>query len=110
MIPTIFSLAVAAVGWNYMFYSRAASRLSPFEDNELNRRRITLRRFGGFVMLLLAIFFFAGFHSFDLSPQQPPTTAFLFVWLMVFLLLGLIVILGMLDLRLTIQLRRSQRR
>lgn len=107
VIPTIFSLLVAIAGWYYMFYSRAAARLSGIENDELNRQRIRLRRVGGFFMLLLAAFFFAGFHSFDLS--RPPTTAFFFVWLIVFLLLGTILLLGLIDLRLTLKLRRSRR-
>ena len=104
VMPAIFSLWVAAAGWYYMFYSRAAGRLAGIEDDRLNLQRVRLRRVGGFVMLLLAVFFFAGFHSFDLD--RPPTSTFFFVWLVVFLLLGMVLLLGLIDLRLTMKLRK----
>ena len=40
----IFSLFVAAAGWYYMFYSKAASRLSGIEDSRANGVRVWLRK------------------------------------------------------------------
>ena len=100
----IFSLLVAAAGWYYLFYSRAAHRLESIEQEALNRRRIAYRRVGGVLMLLLGVCFFAGFNTVD---WDPPTVSFMLIWLAVFVLLGCIVILAMIDLRLTIKLRRS---
>ena len=56
-------LVVAAAGWFYMFYSRAAHSLTGIENDEINLKRIRLRRVGGLVMFVLAIFFFAGPHE-----------------------------------------------
>jgi hypothetical protein len=57
-------------------------------------------------MLLLGVCFFAGFHTVD---WDQPSEAFLLVWLAVFILLGCIVVLALIDLRLTMKLRRSVR-
>ena len=101
----IFALLTGAAGWFYMFYSRAAHRLSGIEDQRLNERRVALRRVGGVAMFLLGAFFFAGFYAFE-DPRGSPG-AFLAVWLAVFGLLILIVVLGMIDLRLTHRIRRA---
>lgn len=103
---TLVSFLVAAAGWYYMFYSRAAANLSGIEDEALNRRRHRLRRIGGFFMVLLGVALFAGFHSVD-----PVVSAqgFILVWFAVFLLLLTIVLLAMLDLRLTWRLRHRRR-
>ena len=100
----IFALLTGAAGWFYLFYSRAAHRLGGIEDERLNARRIALRRVGGVAMLLLGGFFFAGFYAFE-DPNRTPT-AFLAVWLTVFALLVALVVLALIDLRLTRQLRR----
>jgi len=105
VVSTIFSLLVAAAGWYYMFYSRGAANLSGYEKDALNARRRRLRRIGGFVMLLLGIAFFAGFHTVDADDSA---AAFLLVWMGVFLLLLTIVLLALLDLRLTWKLRRRR--
>jgi len=98
---------VAAAGWYYMFYSRAVANLSSIEDQAINRRRLRLRRAGGFIMFLLAIALFAGFHSVDSATSAQ---AFVLVWLSVFILLLVIVLLAMVDLRLTWHLRNNRRR
>ena len=105
-LAAIFALLVAAAGWFYMFYSRAAHNLAGIENDAINRKRIKLRRLNGFVMFLLAILFFAGFWTVD--PQQSAGW-YLAIWLSVLLLLGLIVILVMIDLRLTLKLRDRKR-
>jgi 4-amino-4-deoxy-L-arabinose transferase-like glycosyltransferase len=107
VFSTIFSLLVAAAGWYYMFYSRAVANLSGIENESLNRRRQRLRRIGGFVMFVLAIALFAGFHSVDSSTSAQ---AFVLVWLAVFLLLLTVLLLAMADLRLTWKLRRGRHR
>jgi UDP-N-acetylmuramyl pentapeptide phosphotransferase/UDP-N-acetylglucosamine-1-phosphate transferase len=100
-----FSLLVAIAGWYYMFYSRAAEKLGAIEEQQINQKRSRLRRIGGFVMFLLAVFLFAGVHTVD---EKSTPVGFLSVWLMVFLLLFLIVVLALVDVRLTARLRRRR--
>jgi hypothetical protein len=107
LLAGIFALLTGAAGWYYLFYSRAAQRLSLIEDQRLNDRRIALRRVGGVVMLLLGGMFFAGFAAFD-DPYLTPGR-FLGIWLTVLGLLVLIVVLALIDLRLTYRLRRLSR-
>ena len=104
MIQTIFALTVAAAGWYYMFYSQAASRLAGVESEPVNRRRVRLRRLNGLMMFLLGIFFFAGFFAVDLDR---PTVAFFVVWLIAMFLLLAIVVLAVIDVRLTLKLKLS---
>jgi|SRR6266571_2269368 len=102
----MFSLFVAACGWYYMFYSRAASRLSGMEDANINAVRIWLRRINGLLMFALAICFFSGFFAVDLDH---PTKMTAIVWLAVCGLILALLALGLVDLRLTWRLRNSQR-
>jgi peptidoglycan/LPS O-acetylase OafA/YrhL len=104
-LPGIFSLLVGAAGWYYLFYSRAAQDLGGIEGRATSHRRGRLRRVGGLLMLLLGIGIFAGFYTFD--PKRAPA-AFLLTWIGVFVLLFLIVLLALLDLRLTAKLRRNR--
>jgi hypothetical protein len=106
-LTTCFSLLTAAAGWYYMFYSRAAAGLGGVEEDRLNARRRRLRQVGGFVMCLLAVGLFAGFNTFD--PQVAPT-GFVLTWVGVFGLLIVVVLLALLDLRLTWRLRHRVRR
>ena len=103
----IFALLTAAAGWFYVFYSRAAQRLSGVEDQRLNERRVKLRRVGGVAMFLLGGFFFAGFRGLE-QPHWSPR-ALLAVWMTVFGLLIVIVVLGMIDLRLTYRMRARRK-
>ncbi|HEV8606657.1 MAG TPA: hypothetical protein VGQ99_14880 [Tepidisphaeraceae bacterium] len=102
----IFSLFIAAAGWYYMFYSRAASRLSGIEDPSANKVRVWLRRANGLMMFLLAICFFSGFFAVDLDH---PTKMTAIVWLAVCGLVLALLALGLVDLRLTWRLRSTQR-
>lgn len=102
----IFSLFVAACGWYYMFYSKAASRLSGMEDAHINTLRVWLRRMNGLLMFLLAICFFAGFFAVDLDR---PTKMTAIVWLAVCGLVLALLALGLVDVRLTWRLRQGQR-
>jgi drug/metabolite transporter (DMT)-like permease len=104
----IFALLTGAAGWFYLFYSRAAHRLSGIEDQRLNARRIALRRVGGVAMLLLGGFFFAGFYALE-DPHHKPA-AFLAVWLSVFALLVILVVLALVDVGLTRRLRANKGR
>ena len=106
-LTSIFSLLVGAAGWYYMFYSRAALKLQGIEGEQRNRLRQRCRQANGFVMFLLAVALFAGFNSVD---PQTSAQGFLAIWLSVFVLLLMIVVLALVDLRLTWRLRHSRRR
>jgi hypothetical protein len=106
-LATSLSLLIAAAGWHYLFYSSAAARLSGVEGERLNRRRVYLRRAGGVVLLLLGPTFFAGFRTLDPQTEFNPD-AFVGLWLSVLLLMGVMVILALVDVRLTLQLRKHQ--
>ena len=106
-LPAILALLTGVAGWFYLFYSRAAQGLSGIEQERWNRRRILLRRIGGVVMLLLAVGFYLGFYGFE--PERRPRT-FLGVWLGVIVLLGMLVMLALIDVRLTLRIRGSRQR
>lgn len=105
LLPGILSLLIAAAGWFYMFYSRAALKLQGIEPPAVNRLRIRLRQTGGATMILLATSFYAGFVAL----QRNRTALFATLMLAVFVLMGIIMILGLIDLRMTSRLRKSQR-
>ena len=104
-LSTILALLIGIAGWYYLFYSRAAEKLAGVESHRLNRLRVWLRRAGGVVLLLLAPTFFAGFNSVD--PAADPD-AFMAIWVVVIVLLGLNVLLAMADVGLTWKLRRQR--
>jgi hypothetical protein len=108
VLSAIFALFVGAAGWHYMFYSKAAGRLEGIENASLNLARSRLRRVGGFFMLLLAGFFFAGFWAFDFERLEGRGDAFTLVWACVGVLMLVIVVLALIDLRLTYRLRRNR--
>lgn len=87
-----------------MFYSRAAQNLAGMENDQRNLRRIRLRRVGGFMMFLLAVAFFVLFQPYV---QRSPL-AWMGMLLLVMTLLLAIVVLGLIDLRLTWQLRKRK--
>lgn len=102
----IFSAIIAAVtavaGLYYLVYSRGAQRLRGVEEEYYNNRRIALRRFGGGVMLVLAICFAMLFW------MEPQGMGFMIVLLAVLVLVAVILILAMIDLRLTWRMRRER--
>ena len=106
-LPGIFALIVAAAGWFYMFYSRAAHRLSVVEDARMNQKRVILRRVNGLAMVALGACFYAGYYATD---RERPTRAFAALWLTVLVLMFIIVMLALIDVRLTRRLRREQRK
>ena len=104
VLSGILALLIATSGWFYMFYSRAAQKLGGVEGAATNLQRIRLRRLNGFAMFLLAVGLFSGVWSVD--HRSSPGT-FLLIWGGVIVLLFLIVVLALLDLRLTAKLRRA---
>lgn len=103
-LPGILAFFIGAAGWYYLFYSSAARQLSAIEHPAVNLKRSRLRRINGVVMLMLAALFYAGFYAID--DRQTPQT-FVLVWLGVFILLFVVVVLAVIDLRLTARLRRK---
>jgi hypothetical protein len=99
----LLCLLIAAVGWYYMFYSRAAWDLKEIEARQINMKRVLCRRINGGIILLLGVMVFAGL-------QKLPPVVFLIVWLIAMSLLALSVALGIVDLRLTWKLSRVRRR
>lgn len=104
-LAAVLALVIAASGWFYMFYSRAAANLSGIEDSATNVKRQRLRQVGGFLMFLLAVGIFAGFYTFD---PEASRGGFVLVWIGVIFLLLAICVLGLIDLRLTWRLRRRR--
>src|SRR4051812_5098806 len=102
----ILALLIAATGWYYLFYSKAAERLESIEEQQTNRRRGILRRINAIVMLLMALGIAVGTYRFTNEQDQK---AFLITWTIVMLLLPISVILALIDLRLTIKLREQIR-
>ena len=100
-LPGIFALLVAAAGWYYLFYSQAALRLHGVEDPARNRLRVRLRRVGGVVIMLLAASFYA---MFVMLRRERFAAAGVLVMLVMFLM-GAVMVLGLVDLRLTRKMR-----
>lgn len=104
---TLLALLIGVAGWYYLFYSRAAHRLVTMENASANRRRIGLRRVNGAAMILLAALLYIATQAVD--PHERPRS-FVIVWLGIFVLLFVLVVLGLIDIRLTTRLRENQRR
>ena len=100
----ILALLIAAVGWYYLFYSRASERLGSLEAERDNRKRGLLRRVNAILMLLMAVGIAAGTIRFH--PDGPTRDAWVITWSTVMLLLPLSVMLALIDVRLTIKLRQ----
>ena len=107
ILPAIFSFLIGAAGWYYLFNTRAAEHLASIEETALNARRIRLRRFGGLLLLILAMLFYIGFAVVN---WDQPTVWFLITWTGVLILAGVVTFLALIDLRLTNQLRRRRKR
>jgi len=101
--PSILALLVAVAGWFYLFNSKAARRLDGVETPSVNQRRDRLRRLNGLAMLPLALGFYAGFK---IDPHPHPII-FLSLWTIVMVLVIFVVVLAIIDLRLTARLRRK---
>jgi hypothetical protein len=103
MLACVFSILSAAAGWYYLFYSREGSVLGGIESQRINHRRIQLRRVGGGAMLLLGVCFYALYVELERRGS-----AFYYLTLAVLALLMVIVGLALIDLRLTMKLRRNR--
>lgn len=110
ILAGILSLLIAAAGWYYMFYSRAAQNLSAIEGDAANRRRVTLRRANGFTMVALAVVLYIGVAALartdDGGASQPNVKLFLAMMVILMTLIVILLVLGLMDLRLTQQLRK----
>jgi UDP-N-acetylmuramyl pentapeptide phosphotransferase/UDP-N-acetylglucosamine-1-phosphate transferase len=102
IFSAIIAVITAGAGLYYLVYSRGAHRLQGVEEEYYNARRIRLRRTGGAVMLVLAICFALLFWL------TPDSGEFLLVLLAVLILVGVILVLAMIDLRLTWRMRRER--
>ncbi len=102
-LPAIFSFLAAAAGWFYFLHAERAKNLLDFETAPDNLLRIRLRRFGGVIMILLAICFF-GAYSFSNK------LLVLICLMLVLLFLCAILFLGWVDMRLTHKMRETLKR
>lgn len=107
-IAGIFSLLVAAAGWFYLFYSNAAAKLVGVEGARTNALRVRLRRVGGTAMILLGAAFYVACDA--ILREQVRLRLFLGMMLAVLALMAVTLVLGIIDLRLTRQLRKTQGR
>ena len=104
-LAPIVALLIAAVGWYYLFYSRATQRLEGVEEERANRLRGILRRTNAVIMLLMAVGIALGsVRMHRLTPEQ-----FILTWTAVLVLLLVAVVLALIDVRLTVKLRRALR-
>ena len=103
-VAAILALWAGVAGWYYLFYSKSARRLAPVEDPATNDRRHRLRRANGAVLLAVGGLFYAGF---TVDPHRRPGW-YVVVWSAVLLLLGVLLVLVLLDMRLTARLRRRR--
>ena len=107
VLPAIAALLIAAAGWFYMFYSQAAHRLEGIEEQDTNARRKRLRRAGGLIMFLLGATVYVFFDR--LEQTYPSAAVLLFLLAMMLVLMLSMLVLGLIDLRLTAKLRRKQK-
>lgn len=104
--PSAFlCLLVAIAGWHYLFHSKAARHLNTIETSTLNARRVFLRRTNGALLLVLAALLYLGLRIVN-SHDRP--REFILLWLGALALLLCIVMLALIDLRLTFKLRASR--
>src|SRR5437867_2245308 len=97
-LPAIFALLVGAVGWYYLFYSKAATRLGGIEEQRANRLRGLLRRINAILMLSIALGIALIMYKFNTEQTKAEGAIAL---LAVLLLTLAMVILGLIDVRLT---------
>ena len=77
-LPAIFALLVGAVGWYYLFFSKAASRLGGIEEQRSNRLRGLLRRINAILMLLIALGI--AFATYKFEDRRGYEDAYLLTW------------------------------
>jgi hypothetical protein len=103
---TALCLMIAAAGWYYLFYSRAAHRLGAIEAADANRWRVLLRRCNGLLMMALAALVYIAAAS--QIPEKSPSLAEGLL-LGIVILLGVCVLLAWIDIRMTMNLRNRRR-
>lgn len=103
--PGILALCMLAIGWHYVFSTRAADRLTGIESPAANCIRRRNRRAAGLLMLPMAVLFFAG--SYFVNATDRPG-AFVIIWMIVMLLLLAVLVLAVIDMRLTAKLRKHK--
>ena len=103
--PALFSLLIGVIGCYYLFHKTGAEKLQGIEESAMNAKRMRLRRTGGLILIVLAVFLFLGC---EIDPQKHPRW-FLFSWTAVMLMLFQTVLMALSDLRLTARLRGEKR-
>ncbi|HWB53269.1 MAG TPA: hypothetical protein VG722_03725 [Tepidisphaeraceae bacterium] len=106
-LPDTLALLIGVAGWFYLFYSRAAHKLTGVEDPKINTRRIVLRRVAGVTLLLLAVMFYAGFATLD---RRQSAEQFLLIWGVVLFLLLVVLVLGLVDFRYTVRFYHDRKK
>ncbi len=103
MLPGIFALLTAIAGWYYLLHAGSVAGLGSIERQSLNRMRIRLRRCGGLCMFLLAG------CTFTLVKMVEQESFLIATWLILAsgLLLAAILVLALVDLRLTSRIRQD---
>ena len=105
-VPTIFSLLCAAAGWYYLMHAGSAAKLGEYERPADNQLRIRLRRWGGILLVVIAVAFYIGFRIAD---QHGNPISVMMCLLIVCLLLPVVLFLAFVDLRLTRKMREAGR-
>lgn len=105
LLPGILAVFVATVGGYYLLVSPAGSELAEFEAQHLNRLRRKMRRGGGLAMLLLSAALFTLFAAAEREAFATMRWALVGVMAVLFVLM----VLALVDVRLTQKLRRFHR-
>lgn len=101
----ILALLTGIAGWYYLFYARGVQKPPGLVDPRLTARRMVLRKVGGGIMLLLGIGLYLGFWAAD-DASHP--FWFVAVWVAVLVLMAALIVLALIDIRLTVRIRRQQ--
>jgi hypothetical protein len=106
IIPTIFSLLCAGAGWYYLMHAGSAAKLGSYERPADNLLRIRLRRWGGILLVMIAIAFYIGFRVADADGNGVVVALSM---LTVIVLLPIVLLLALVDMKLTRKMRESFR-
>jgi hypothetical protein len=106
-LPGVLAFLVLAAGWYYLLYSPAAARLAGIEQPRINALRVRLRRANGVVMMLLAVSFYAAAYTINEYTSQ---RTIVLVIVSIPILLATMLVLALIDIRLTQKLRRNKKK
>ena len=106
ILPSIFSLICAAIGWYYLLHAQSAAQLGGLENERENRLRMRLRRAGGIGILVISLAFYLSFIAVNHHGNPYVVLAGLTI---IVLTLPAILFLAWVDIRLTRRLRDRQR-